>query len=341
MSTTTLTVAAVFVLALPVSILAVDHVLARKYQDSWATLFGPRTAFCNNADIVASALGTSGSRARMLLGEAGAAETTTFLRNVLGRRNGWPTLGFDGDRCVYDLHREREALEQRHFGGDPDKVADTYRRVLVAAVAGEAGAYALRVGRQLREFVFSAPPVDCQPVARWHAWGNGTSHVEQLVLKFARPQVEQTLPAAPLAVVFCTGAHLLAGPLQATFVVATLFLAGWASIRRTPEDTFVRNRRRLAVLSLLSWLSAAIIVAFAHTFDRYRYVNVALPLFLATLGYTAMYLVAWIRERTAENAAGSAATCARVQSAGRPASRASSSTDQHWHHPSIRRSQEP
>ncbi len=286
-----ITIVVLTVLAMPASVLLFDNALAQKYGDSDAVLFGPRTAFCNNAHVIAPVLESHSSETLRILGADGAARTAALLRDVQAQGN-WPLLGFDGDYCMYTISARRQELENQHFGRDTDSVAATYRRLLGASIVENPLGFAQRVGRQLGKFLWSRFPVDCEKQTRVDA-GRGTPQVERLIAERSTPQVSVELRSAPLSSLICPPLEWTAGAIHASLLISALLVT---LSRRLRSESTVNQASPIElglILCLFAWLSSGLVVALVHTFDIYRYVSATLPLFLATLGLSATIVVGW------------------------------------------------
>jgi hypothetical protein len=300
-------------LGLPGIAKVTDDLLAARYHDGKSLTFGPTTAFCNNADVISTALEDPRSRASVLLGAEGAEAYRGFLLDVLDRP-GWRLQGFNGDACVYDFDARRRALEQTYLGTDSAQVGRGYRRILAASILDAPGSYARRVLKQFRAMLKTRSPLNC--FRGFSATGaplavptSGALMLDRLLLGH-RASAEPVVPRQWYADVWCGQAlPVLRGAHADLALVLMTALAIWLLSGR-PGAAGIVKLTVATVLAALFWISSGAVVALSHTFDIDRYLTVGFPLYIAMLalmlllilGLFGKALTQWRVQQTAESA---------------------------------------
>ena len=281
-------------ISIPSSVLLVDEWLIRKYADGSAIEFGPKTAFCNNAPLILNNLERPGTISRHLLGEDGAREFATFLRDVISSpANGMDIQGFDGDHCMYTLGRRREDLQRKYLGVAPDQVAGAYRRLVIMSILDSPGTYLLRVIKQMKAYVTGdATSCNRPKLFDWRT-REAEMHpiVKKLVLVYAKgPTANELLPMAPGIDTLCFGLSRFLAYLSFPIIGLALVLASMQFVTRALQHS--TSRQAQSVLQTIGfWLSGAVVVSLVHTFDIQRYITVMFPVYIATLAIAFGYLI--------------------------------------------------
>ena len=288
--------------ALPTAVFVVDGYFARKYGDAQWDMFGPLTAFCNNAPLIADNLQTPNSAGNRLLGESGARDVAAFLRAVIEQhpyKYAGPIEGYNGDVCQFDLWEWRQRLESKYFGATSQEVARKYRSLIIGSILEAPGSFAERVVTQMKAYV-AANQVTCetsrQPQRRLHSahgapWLFKGELVDKLVATYGFGLTDQSLPSNPGTDSICYSSGQMVRALQlpmiGTAVILALIYCGWRRLHRrevSPGATAV-------LLTTGFWLSGAAVVALVHTFDVSRYYDVMFPIFVATFAIASGYIL--------------------------------------------------
>jgi hypothetical protein len=285
--------------ALPTAVFVVDGYFARKYGDAQWDMFGPVTAFCNNAPLIADNLQTPNSAGNRLLGESGARDVAAFLRAVIEQhpsKGAWPIEGYNGDVCQYTLWEWRQRLESKYFGATSQEVARKYRSLIIGSILEAPGSFAERVVTQMKAYA-AANQVTCETSRQQHRspgdlpWLFKGDLVDKLVATYGFGPTDQSFPSAPGTDSICySSGQMVSGlqlPVIGTAVILALIYCGWRRLRRrevSPGATAV-------LLTTGFWLSGAAVVALVHTFDVSRYYVVMFPIFVATFAIASGYIL--------------------------------------------------
>lgn len=273
-------------LALPIAVVSADRYLSRKYQDASAQLFGPVTAFCNNADVIGRALETPDSRASRLLGDPAAQAVAEFLREVRADES-WAIQGFNGDACVYSLAAKRTEIERRYFGAAIEDVAGTYRRLLIASIADAPGLYLRRVSRQVKGYVIVRPVLDCHRGAPSHwavrDFAADFPLVQRLLAERGSDPRGQTFPQPLLGEGSCGDLVPVMAGLHVPLGVIAIAGSALCFLRRRSIPRMLVVWAQASLICMGFWMSASLIVAMVHSFDIVRYVTVTFPIYVAML----------------------------------------------------------
>ena len=309
----TLIAAWMVMLALPAAVVVADNRLVQKYQDSTAQLFGHQLAFCNNVDLIRQALETPGSRARQAVGEPAAQAISAFLREIPAKEPS-PILGYNGDRCMYELGAQRTEIERRYFGARTEDVAHAYRQLFAASVADAPGLYAKRVLRQLRAYVLERPHLDCfrGSQRRWtddEVAGIGLPLVQRLVQERSSRLDGQPFPQPLLAEESCGDLVSLIYRPHVPLIIVAMIGSAVCYVRRRSMPAMLLALAQAALIGIAFWLSAAAIVALLHSFDVIRYTTVAFPLYVAMLASTSLFALTLVAYTLRS---GTAAGCKRL-----------------------------
>ena len=302
-------------LAMPTAVLVVDGYFARKYHDTSWDLFGPVTAFCNNAPLIADNLQTPDSAGNRLLGKTGASEVAAFLRAVMNQPDGGYRIeGYNGDGfCVYNFGEWRSRLENKYFGANTQEVARTYRWLIIGSILEAPGSYAKRVLTQMKAYV-TRKQMTCGALRQQQRNVTNWSVVDRLVAKYGLGPTDQSFPSTPGADSVCGPLAQMVNGLQLPVISVAVILALISCVWRRSRQREASPGARAVLLSTGFWLSGAIIVALTETFDVYRYVTVMFPVFIATfaiaIGHIVEMTASYVQSRLG------LARCAQVERAG-------------------------
>lgn len=121
--------------------------LQNRYDLATSRVFGPRSLFCNSADLMRDTLAADSNpfadTVRLRLDEVLSPEARA-------QAGDWPLLGFDGDRCTYG---DTATVVSQHFAGDPNGEAGFYIRTYLRGVLQRPQYLVIRWFRHARSFV--------------------------------------------------------------------------------------------------------------------------------------------------------------------------------------------
>jgi hypothetical protein len=286
-----------------------DRIVAQRYSPREHALFGPRTAFCNHAHLIAATLAR---RPDLMLQEDPQFERR--LRAMLdglvaGHKSGWKLLGYNGDLCTYS--RELTALLDQRFPDFRDEgrfllsslakaaLSDPLpyaRKVLFQLVLGVATAFdrfAIRtrtgIDPSQRTIIANYPPP---------TFFAGTEDAEEVGPLGSKAAMKGTtvgrIVQALLAVIFFP-----AGIALAASVLAALLLPWWRWRMWNADD-----RRAFALflaLPLGVLIAHHLLIALVHTFDVWRY---SFNMFFVNLFFMGASVLFWLGDGRRWRAAG-------------------------------------
>jgi hypothetical protein len=268
-------------------------------------VFGPRSLFCNSADLIHGYLAPQTSDPLAQQVDQTLAPLLTPESRAQARVVDWNLLDFDGNRCTWGPAAE---MVHRHFDGRLGaEVAYYLGTYLKAAIAEpiyvprrlwrQLGAVASKPFNNVQAMVFLTSryfPVleenrDKRPLfARWHdRYGPQLSRIIEL------PTRDWLLPLRAF--------FALAGIIMSAGCLVGL---GWITIgrlrqRRDPSET---DRAFIGILACALALNT--LIALVHTFDVPRYAAMQTPMF-SLLGYAAsvtLYTALMLRGKATTNA---------------------------------------
>jgi hypothetical protein len=269
-----MTVMIIAALALP------ERYLIEKY-DRWGTLFGPKTFFCNHADIVV--------RAAQNKPELWAHLPPDFVQRTLDSLNaavtepdGWRILGFNGDRCMYGA--SFSTLVGSFHGNDVGAMRTFYAGMFIKSVLAEPALYLRKVAVQMwfaskRVFsdiglvIHATDETGRELMDRYKDRAglfavpmNGSVHG---FMAQHSPQMEQFV-ARPLLRLLSWSALLVIG---AALLCCRLVRSMGLPVGATPVFAIV--------ILTGAWVGQALTVALSHSFDVGRYSWTSAPLLMA------------------------------------------------------------
>jgi hypothetical protein len=264
-------VAALLLFALP------EKLLQERYDAYASRVFGPRSLFCNSADLMREHLLRSSSAFDLEVA-ARLGPVVDDDARAIERARGWRKLGFNGDKCTYG-HATK--LIEARFGGDAGLEVAYYLSTYLAALRDSPGYLVRRLASQIGWLVLrplgdraaprkaSAWQVEEQAEAgsrfyrRW-LQENPTAFAGDVSFPFAQARMAQSV------------LHAIALP---GLLWAGVLLGLWRLWRRPPSaDRDALLRAALALLVLCFGTNMAIAVI--HTFDIGRYATMQAPLFI-------------------------------------------------------------
>lgn len=265
-----------------------EKALQGKYDAYTSKVFGPKTLFCNSADLVYEYLAQAKQDDFNDKVRASLAEFLTHEARAAAAVEGWGSQGFNGDKCVYGA---TAALVSQRFARNPDAEASYYFDLYLRAITYRPGYVVHRLGKQLaflggRLFpgVASAYSISHRTVADsrdlrrlYKQWITG--HKYDLIGLVETPFVgwETELSAS----------YFAAGAVLASALVA--FLLHFAHSLLRGEGTTPMQRNGAAALALGAAINA--LIATVHTFDVWRYASMQAPLFVL-LGVMSFFALA-------------------------------------------------
>jgi len=254
-----------------------EKMLQQRYDAYTSKIFGPRSLFCNSADLIYDDLARDGADPateplRQLL-----EEIVTPTARAEARAAGWRQLGFDGDKCMYGAAGKWVAAK---YAGDAASEAEYYWQAYLGALLRKPDYVLSRLGKQLwalaqRPFGKTdvSYPSDSRIVAEYielrqfyRTWM--MEYRDDLLGSVESPFGNYQRELKVLY--FLAGILLLLSVLTA--ILRLVF-----NQSRAPGVTPV-SRAFLAVLLLC--LAINCLIAVVHTFDVSRYIAMQVPLFV-------------------------------------------------------------
>ncbi len=252
---------------------AIELTLQYTHDSRVSTVFGPRTLFCNNADLISRYLS---SRVTSGIDEAVIGD---LLGTAQAGPDAWVVNGFDGDRCMYGSAGWKVG---RHFQASYRDEARYYVRTYINAALASPQMVGQRVWRQLeylrRNVLFDHADlrVDCGPL-------DSSRLLNSLFDRLA----DQCARVSGVTMRF---QHV--DPIQARraffyFVPLALLVSIIRWLRRTASNASVRAFAMLfAAFGAINLLIAA-----AHSFDVWRYIVMQAPLMTCLLAAAIAVLI--------------------------------------------------
>lgn len=262
-----------------------DGQLKKQFDPVTSVVFGPRSLFCNNLDVL---------NAGFERGAGDILEIRPQVDSILGAGpNGWRVLGFDGDACMYgDLGRKISS----HFKGSlPAEVAYYYETYISAALRAP-DMVAFRFARQVAAALALPLP---NGLAKLTNDCRALQGAAQRGLLFERLLAECKLSEGkrvvgfyikPYAFNFLFGAIFGVGLLL--FLVKRKFVF-W--IEAGQAGSFIH----VCVISLMSSGSFVVLVGLVHSFDVFRYMAIISPMIFMLFSC----MTVWIFSRRDEGVA--------------------------------------
>lgn len=263
-----------------ITLLLPEQRLIEKYDPWWGVLFGPKTLFCNHADIIV--------RAAQNRPELWAHFPTDFTRQaldnlkaVLAEPEGWPLLGFNGDRCMYG--DAFAALVNNFHANDVPSIRNFYTTMFVNSVLTEPALYLRKVSAQMADASLR-PFWNAGAVA--HATDSEarelTSAHKQYADLFAVPMNGSILGVmarySPRIDRFMATLTERVLDRLALIAVCAALLCWWL-VRSMGRPISATPALAIVVLTG-AWLGQALTVALSHTFDVGRYFWASAPLLM-------------------------------------------------------------
>src|SRR5262245_13586184 len=251
-----------------------ERYLIAKYDVAMSALFGPKTLFCNHADIIV--------RASADVSAFWAGHPTDFARDIMTQLqaavargpHGWPLLGFDGDTCMYGEDNP-DALVRKQFADDVPSMRAFYLSTFFRAVATEPLAYVRKVGRHM--WFAMAYPVR-------HFGMQIEARSEDMPQRSLHPGLDHIYP--PTAGII----HGIYPSKGRVLLESSLWLPAFALLIESAA-IFARSWKPLfpIVVTIGVWFSESLTVAVSHTFDITRYQWIGVPVVLAAVFLSAQW----------------------------------------------------
>ena len=255
-----------------------DRIVAERYSPREHALFGPRSAFCNHAHLIAATLER---RPTLTLQQDPGFETRlrALLRSLVARHTrGWRLLGFDGDLCTYSA--ELKSLLDQRFADYHEQGRFLLGSVVRAALADPLP-YARKIAFQLLMGFTTA----------FDRYGIRTRTGIDPALRDVDPNypkaaffaglrdVDEVGPLGNVTMKKTLAGHLVQVLLAATFVPAAVafvasVLAALVLPSRRWRDWSAGDRRAFAVflaVPLGVLFAHHLLIALVHSFDVWRY----------------------------------------------------------------------
>ncbi|HJW23824.1 MAG TPA: hypothetical protein VJ576_02910 [Rhodocyclaceae bacterium] len=261
--------------------------LQGKYDAYTSKVFGPKTLFCNSADLVHDYLARAKQDDFNDQVRASLAQFLTPGARAAAAVEGWGRQGFNGDKCVYGGTAE---LVSQRFARDPGAEASYYFDLYLRAVAYRPGYLVHRLGTQLASLggrlfpgVASAYSISHRTVADsrdlrrlYEQWVSGRKY--DLIGLVETPFVgwETELSAS----------YFVAGAVLASALVAFLLHVTSSLLRGIPTTAIQRH----GAAALMLGIAINGLIAVVHTFDVWRYASMQAPLFtlLGVISFVAL-----------------------------------------------------
>jgi hypothetical protein len=249
--------------------------LQARYDPVTSRTFGPRSLFCNSADLVDDYLARHPSSA--LAAPVRAALSPLLTPNARAAATDWSLLGFNGDACMYG---EPARVVAAQFDGQPGAESRFYLTTYLRAVVDQPTYVVLRLARHA--FAFAAKPFNAVTSEYFF-------RAEPAVLRSAaqaRPILQRWLEERPelftgliqlptrRGLLLLRGFFVVAGAVLVLAALATV----WFGFVASPDKPAIAS-----VTLLLLGCAVAIngLIAIAHTFEP-RYLAMQTPLLALT-----------------------------------------------------------
>ena len=258
---------------LSVPLHAIEQTLQARHDQRVSTVFGPRTLFCNNADLIA----------RYLSGRITSGIDEAVIGDLLGTAEAgpdtWAVNGFDGDRCMYGAAGWKM---DRHFKESYQDEARYYVRTYISAALTAPQMVGRRVWRQfdyLRRNVFADHAdlrIDCGPL-------DSSRRLSSLFDLLA----DQCVQASRVPTRLLQVDPDLARRAFFYLVPLALLVSATQGLRRTAPAGSIR------ALAILFAVFGAInlLIAVVHSFDVGRYIVMQAPLMACLLAAAVAVLI--------------------------------------------------
>jgi hypothetical protein len=263
--------------------------LRAKYDPVVSVVFGPRSLFCNSADLMQGHLATHG-RGPV---DAAAADALSRMLTPQARAAApdWWLLGFNGDSCT---HGDTGRIVAASFAGRPRDEAAYYLTSYADALARRPWYLARRLAAHAA--VFAAKPfnaVSSEYFVRASPLAMVNSRQEPVLARWlaAEPRMFEGLVALPTRPIMLALRvfFVLAGAALVATTLCALLAIGRGAVPKTIGA-------RAAFLILLPCVLAMnVLVATVHTFEP-RYLAMQTPLWAAT-GFMASLTIAGVVRR--------------------------------------------
>lgn len=265
-----------------------DQQLKAKYDPRTSKTFGPKTLFCNNLDVLEVAFQRGLDDKLMVRPE---------VREILkSGTNGWDTLGFDGDKCMYgELGRTLSS----HFKGKLDAEVRYYYLTYISAVQVAPDMVLRRFTRQLKKVMTSALPShyertnDCQPL---DSMTNRSILFKKVLAKCLEHDGYRIDFFAITPKVF-------------NLLYVSLLCCGilWFGLRwmyfGSKGATKSASCFNVNVATLLAMFSYVLLVGLVHSFDIFRYLAIIAPLIFMSFCCVTTWLFSVGRDSLASSSA--------------------------------------
>jgi hypothetical protein len=253
------------------------------------------TLFCNHANIVLDVVSRVVSDVELSNKLEGILDDT-----LKHGPEGWPLLGFKGDRCVY--LEDLQPVLNAHFGTAVDVQSKVLMSLFLEGVLSHPYSYSTKVGRQMLAALAKPFPRDRYVgTRRYYDEYRGWPEFANLHLFASNVEGESPAPlklvAPPL---FKMGREILNLLNKASLVlVATVIALFTCDIWRLWTSAlalrkFASTWTTFGVFAFMYWVSL-LIVALSHTFDDFRYRAGLAPLGLLFFLGCVMTSFDWLR----------------------------------------------
>ena len=291
-STTAKTGLLLCAIAVPVALQFLEGTLARTSNDPMSTTFGPKTLFCGTANLVSRYLAerneTATSAVERQLGDEIRQELNQLIAADPG---GYVLLGIDLDACTYQT--SLDSIVARHLGGSPKAAASFYLRTAMNAIIHNPMDYGRRVASQYLFLIGNSIPLS--DVVPYGYSDELREHVKRLAGKYklmADLRTRETALSGSIAGPISFPGYIDVLNVAKKFLPFLLIIALSCAIIQVLGRTICPvDLSQVTALSLVFgyWLSAAMPVAFTHSFDVGRYVVQLWPLTVVLLAVLLVY----------------------------------------------------
>lgn len=263
-----------------------EYHLKHKYDYATSTVFGPKTLFCNNADLMYKYFSSQSKPDIYILKE---------LKTQLdaGPVGGWNLQGFDGDKCTYGniagyvtaLYPANPDAEKDFFINNYQQAALQYPTYIISRLYKQLSA----VFKQPFTPHFREASGDCSQMI---AYKEATALSADWAGKcewFTGSTTYRSMPSTPIEYF-----NKLFSPLLLT---AMIFL-GYVSIikpRLTLDEVESQSGRNLVCFAAM-FVLGNLLVSLTHTFDVHRYYIMQAPLIFVLFLSAMMYIFSFTRK---------------------------------------------